>query len=104
MRHHLVPKLEANAQLLLERVAGILHPAHREVVLIAVLRPVIKSFDVVVVGRRHWTRLTKTGEERKILREKQRAVVMIVVTVEPIRHRRLRRDGLDRRMTIDAGH
>src|SRR5205085_3413190 len=89
MRHHLVPELEAKAELLLERVAGIFHPTHGEVVLIAVLRAVIKSFDIIVVRRGHGTRLAKASEERKILRQKQGAVVMIVIAVKPIGHRRL---------------
>ena len=104
VRHHLVPKLEAKAELFLERVAGVFHPTHGEVVLIAILRAVIKSFDIVVVRSGHGTRLAKAGEERKILRQKQRPIVMIVVAVEPIGHWRLWRDRFDRRMTVDARH
>ena len=104
MRHHLVPELEAKAKLLLKRVAGIFQTAHVEIKLVAILRPIIERLHIIVIRGGHGTRLAKAGEERKILRQKQRAVVMIVVAVKPIRDGCLGRDGFDRRMTIDARH
>ena len=102
--HHLVPELDARAELLLINVARVLHPAHVEIKLVAILRAVGEWLDVVVVRSRRRPRLSKSGKERKVLREKQRAVVMIVIAVKPIRYGSLRRDRFDRRMTIDAGH
>src|SRR3989442_6646027 len=104
MLHHLVPEPDAKAELPLESVACVFQPTHCEVILVSILRTEIKSLQIIVIRSRRGTRLAKPGKERKVLRQKQRAVVVIVVAVKPIRHWRLRRNCLDRWMPVDAGH
>src|SRR5205807_10586700 len=65
--HHLVPELEAKPELLLIDIAGVLQTAHLEIELVAVLRTVIEALHIIVSRSRRRTRLTKPGEERKIL-------------------------------------
>src|SRR5204862_4133613 len=78
MLHHLVPELDAKPELLLISIAEILQAAGVVIELVAVLSAVIEGLHVIVIGSRDRSWLAKAGEERKVLRQKQCSVVMIV--------------------------
>src|SRR5258706_4594816 len=85
-------------------VARVLESTHFQIELVAILGPENKSFHVIVICSWDGTRLTKAGEEAVVLSQKQRAVVVHVVAMKPVRDGSLRRDRLDGRMSVDAGH
>ena len=84
MLHHLVPKRDPHAQLLLVKIAGVFHPSHLQKELVIILSAPQKRFEIFVIARRHRPRLTKAGEEMIILREEQSPVVLHIVAVKPV--------------------
>ena len=84
MRHHLVPELDRKAELFAISFTRILQSSHFEIKLVTVLRAEIESLHIVVARCRRWPRLAKPCKESKVLREKEGAVVMHVVTMKPI--------------------
>src|SRR5205814_1732340 len=69
---HLVPELDARAELLLIHVAGVLHAAHVEIILVTILRSVIEGLHVVVVRSWHGSWLAKAGRTKSSARETAR--------------------------------
>src|SRR5207237_7601752 len=67
MLHHLVPKRDPHAQLLLVKIAGVFHPSHLQKELVLILSAPQKWFEIVVIARRHRQGLSKSVEEVIIL-------------------------------------
>src|SRR5688572_20283596 len=97
MGHHLVPKFDTRSKGALILVRNFFQAPEIKKEIIAVLgRPAFPRFYIAVSCRRSRAFLAEAGEEREILCEEQRPVVVHVVPVKPIANRSLRRAGFQR--------
>src|SRR4051812_15256958 len=104
MLHHLIPELDARAELFLVEVAGILESSHLQIELVTVLRSPVELLEVVEGRGRSGARLAEEVEKVVVLRQYQSSVVMHVVAVNPVGDGSLWGDGFDCRVTVNPRH